>query len=82
MAEYRVMDIMVISVVSVVLFCVCSHYFLKSVLSPIPYFRTPDYSRSALKVKKIYKVFSFGVLTVVFMIALVVSFIQVYTELS
>ncbi len=75
------MDSMILSVLSVILFCFFAHFFLKSILSPMPYFQNNNYSKTALRVKKVYKVFSFGVLTFVFMIALVVSFYQVYNQI-
>lgn len=70
-----------LSLLTVVLFCACAHKFIRSVLAPIPVFNNTNYTKSALRVEKAYKVFSWGLMTAAFMLALVISFYQVFTEI-
>lgn len=75
------MAMMVLSFASVVLFCGFAHLFLKSWLQPIPALNNTGYSKTALRVQKTYKTLSLGIMTFVFLIGLVISFVQVYLEL-
>jgi len=47
----------------------------------MPAINLTGYSRAALRIKKNYQIFSWGVMTFTFLFALVVTFAQVYTEL-
>ncbi|MFN7728464.1 MAG: hypothetical protein ACK5P7_04855 [Bdellovibrio sp.] len=47
----------------------------------MPQITSGPYKRSALRVKKVYAVFAWSVMTGSFLFTLVVSFIQVYTTL-
>lgn len=72
----------ILSVISVVMFCLCCHQLIKSVVRPIPILRTErPYARGAMVLGKAYKIISWGTLTSSFLLALVISFYQVYTEL-
>lgn len=75
------MNTYILSLASVVLFCLCAHQFMKSVLIQIPVFNNTNYTKSALRVAKAYKVFSWGVMTGCFLVALVISFYQVFSEI-
>jgi hypothetical protein len=75
------MATMLLSLISVSCFCLFAHAFIKSLLTPLPRVNNTDYSKAALKVKKYYQTFSLGLMTLVFMIGLVISFTQVYLEL-
>jgi len=75
------MNTYVLSLVSVIFFCLCAHQLMRVVLKPIPVFNNTDYTKSALRVAKAYKVFSWGVMTMCFLLALVISFYQVFTEI-
>ena len=70
----------IFSFIAVTFFCVCCHQFIKVVVTPIPNVNQTGFSKTALRVKKQYQVFSWGVMTTVFLVGLVVSFIQVYTQ--
>lgn len=54
---------------------------MRSIVAPIPVFNNTAYTKSALRVAKAYKVFSWGVMTVCFLLALVISFYQVFSEI-
>ena len=72
----------IVSIFSVVLFCLCAYQFIGVILRPLPLMNLTGYSRTALRVQKTYQIFSWGLMTFVFLFALVLSFSQVYTELS
>ncbi|HEY1079957.1 MAG TPA: hypothetical protein VGE46_07660 [Bdellovibrio sp.] len=72
----------IISVLSVILFCGCCHQFIKSVVTPIPLLVTErPYARPAMQLGKFYKTMAWGAMTAVFLIALVISFKQVFLTL-
>jgi len=75
------MNTYALSLLSVILFCLSAHQFIKILLAPIPVFNNTAYTKSALRVGKAYKVFSWALLTGTFMLALVISFYQVFTEI-
>jgi hypothetical protein len=54
---------------------------MRAVLIQIPVFNNTNYTKSALRVAKAYKVFSWGVMTGCFLVALVISFYQVFSEI-
>lgn len=66
---------------AVTLFCLCAHQFIKNMIMPIPVMNHTRYKKAALRLEKSYKVFSWGVMTFLFLMGLVVSFYQVYTSL-
>lgn len=70
-----------LALAAVILFCLCAHQMMRSLLSPLPLLNNTAYSKSALRVEKAYKVFSWGVMTVCFLLALVISFYQVFSEI-
>lgn len=74
------MNTYLLALVAVILFCGCAHQFMKVLLKPIPLVNSTNYTKSALRVGKAYKVFSWGVMTLCFLLALVISFYQVFTE--
>jgi hypothetical protein len=75
------MVIMIVSFVSVLAFCICCRFLIKTILKPVPQIISGTYKRSALRVKKVYAVFAWSVMTGSFLFTLVVSFVQVYTTL-
>jgi hypothetical protein len=76
------MAIEILSVLSVIFFCLCCHQLLKAVTAPIPVLRTErPYARGAMVLGKTYKVISWASLTGSFLLGLVMSFYQVYTQL-
>lgn len=75
------MDNVILSILSVISFCFCAHFFAKSILNPLPGLNNTGYTRAALRLKKNYQVFSLGVMTFVFLIGLVISFTKVFIEL-
>ena len=75
------MDYMILSVLSVVLFCVCCFQFMKNLINPLPKLNLEHYSKAALKFKRNYSILSWGLMTMTFLMGVVASFYQVYTEL-
>lgn len=75
------MNSYLLALLTVVLFCVSAHQFIKRILTPIPVFNNSSYTKSALRVEKTYLVASWGVMTGAFLLALVISFYQVFTEI-
>ncbi len=72
----------ILSLLSVVLFCVCCSQFLKAIVTPIPVLRSNrPYALGAMKLQKAYSIMSWGTMTGVFFVGLVISFYQVYTQL-
>jgi hypothetical protein len=75
------MDNVILSILSVICFCFCAHFFTRAVVNPLPRLNETGYTRAALRLKKAYQVFSLGLMTFVFLIGLVISFSQVFIEL-
>jgi hypothetical protein len=72
----------ILSVISVLMFCLCCHQLIKASLQPIPILRTErPYARGAMLLGKTYKIISWAALTGSFLAGLVISFYRVYTEL-
>lgn len=72
----------ILSVLSVIFFCVACRQFLRSLTTPIPESRLHrPYARGAMLVDKTYRVVSWGALMFSFLLGLVMSFAQVYTQL-
>lgn len=80
-AEKVFMVVMIVSLISVLAFCVCCRFLIKTILKPVPQITNGTYKRSALRVQKAYSVFAWSVMTSAFLFTLVVSFVQVYTTL-
>jgi len=76
------MSVMVLSVLSVVAFCVCCRFLMKAIVTPLPAVSvTMLYKKSAMRVRKVYCIFAWALLTTTFLYSLVVSVVQVYTTL-
>lgn len=72
----------ILSILSVLFFCICCSQFIKSLVTPIPVLRMErPYALAAMKLKKIYTVASWGTMTGVFFAGLLASFYQVYTQI-
>jgi hypothetical protein len=54
---------------------------MKALFLPIPVYNNTKYTKGALRIAKGYKVISWGVMTVCFLLALVISFYQVFIEI-
>jgi hypothetical protein len=72
---------MLLSVISVLAFCICCRLFIHAIRKPLPVFSLSTYSKRALRVRRGYEIFAWGLMTTTFLFALVVSFVQVYTTL-
>ncbi|KYG61300.1 hypothetical protein AZI85_10210 [Bdellovibrio bacteriovorus] len=72
----------ILSVISVVLFCLCCHQFIRTVVKPIPLLASErPYARAAMQLGKFYKSMAWGSMTGAFLLGLVYSFTQVFTAL-
>ncbi|MGZ6472014.1 MAG: hypothetical protein ACXWRZ_12685 [Bdellovibrio sp.] len=76
------MDQEILSVLSVILFCVCCHQFIKTIVTPIPVMSIERrYAFQAMQLSKFYKTLAWGAMTTSFLIGLIFSFSQVFTTL-
>ncbi|MCX7979136.1 MAG: hypothetical protein N2578_09050 [Bdellovibrionaceae bacterium] len=75
------MDLVILSLASVVLFTLSCYLLIRSLLTPVPVFNRTRYSKAALRLEKAYKVFAFGLLTLFFLYAVIVSFYRVFATL-
>ncbi|MGZ3772123.1 MAG: hypothetical protein ACXVCY_08430 [Pseudobdellovibrionaceae bacterium] len=76
------MDQEILSVASVILFCLCCHQFIKTIVTPIPLLAMErPYAFGAMQIGKFYKSLAWGTMTGAFLSALVFSFYQVFTAL-
>lgn len=75
------MELMIVSVFSVLAFCLCCRLLIVAIRKPIPQFRMQGYNKRALRLQKTFSVFAWGLMTSTFLFTLVVSFVQVYTTL-
>jgi hypothetical protein len=67
---------------SVLLFCGCCFALIKSVTTQIPLFNKDSrYSKSALRIARNYRIASWAVMTLFFLVTLVGSFAQVFSEI-
>lgn len=64
---------------SLAFFCVCSLFFLREVSTPLGI--GGRYNRSAMRVAKGYKIFAWGLMMGIFLLGLVMSFVEVYVRL-
>jgi hypothetical protein len=72
----------ILSILSVILFCICCRQLILAILKPIPVLVTErPYSLGAMKIGKFYAVMSWTVMTSVFMFAVGISFYQVFSSL-
>ncbi len=69
------------STVSVILFCGCCYALIKSVTVQIPLFNKVYYSKAALRIARAYKVLAWSMMTLFFLMTLVTSFAQIFTEI-
>lgn len=73
----------ILSLISVLLFCACSYFFLKSIIQPIPLVSTErKFAFQAMRLEKYYRVFSWGMMTIVFLMGVIASFVEVYRGIS
>jgi len=71
----------IISVTSVILFCLCCHQLIRSVTKSIPMLAMErPYARGAMQLGKFYSVCAWGSMTAAFLGSLVISFQQVFTS--
>lgn len=76
------MDQEILSVASVILFCLCCHQLIKTIVTPIPLLATErPFARAAMQLGKFYKSLAWGTMTGAFLLGLVFSFHQVFTTL-
>lgn len=74
------MEHMILSLFSILLFCLCCHQFIKTVVTPVPLMRIERaYARGAMQLGKGYKIMAWGSMTAVFLGSLVISFSEVFT---
>ncbi len=76
------MNTMIISILSVVLFCACCFKLLQAITYRVPLFNQSPYAKAALRVEKAYKVFAWTIMTGFFLFSLVISFTQVFTSVA
>lgn len=63
-------------------FAICCHFLIRAITAPIPLMVIHrEYTITALKIEKGFKILSWGLLTVVLFASLVNSFLQVFSEL-
>ncbi|MNL26528.1 hypothetical protein D3C87_1480570 [compost metagenome] len=76
------MEQLILTLLSVVFFCLCCDQFIKAVLAPIPLLKTERvYARAAMRLGKVYKSAAWGVMTGMFLVGTTISFYQVFTTL-
>lgn len=64
----------------VIIFSFSCLIFMKEVTRPIPIVNTTNYSKKALRLEKGYRVFSWGILTLLFFGAVVYSFYELLIQ--
>jgi hypothetical protein len=76
------MELEILSILSVIFFCLCCHQLIKTVVKPIPMLATErPYARAAMQFGKFYKSVAWATMTGAFLVGLVISFQQVFTTL-
>ncbi|KYG64011.1 hypothetical protein AZI86_14485 [Bdellovibrio bacteriovorus] len=76
------MELEILSLLSVIFFCLCSHQLIKTVVRPIPLLASErPYARAAMQLGKFYKSLAWGAMTAAFLMGLVFSFQQVFQTL-
>ena len=71
----------IISILSVIFFTFCLHMLIKRIVNPLPLINATDYSKTALRVKRQYSIFAWGLMSASFLMALTFSFYQVFFEI-
>ncbi len=67
----------VLSFISVILFSISCHFFIRAVIVPVPFF-VSGYSRRAFQVERVYLVFAWGLMTGLFLVGLIYAFSEIY----
>ncbi|MGE0632319.1 MAG: hypothetical protein AB7O96_07930 [Pseudobdellovibrionaceae bacterium] len=75
------MVIYFIALVSVILFSLCARELIRSVMTREEWVMQSSYSFSARRIGKVYRVFSWGLMTGVFLSGLVMSFSEVFFQM-
>lgn len=76
------MDQEILSVASVILFCICCRQLIKTVVAPIPFLASErPYARSAMQLGKLYNSLAWAIMTFAFLLGLIFSFHQVFTTI-
>ena len=76
------MELEILSILSVIFFCLCAHQLIKTVVQPIPLLASErPYARAAMQLGKFYKSLAWGAMTAAFLVGLVFSFQQVFQTL-
>jgi hypothetical protein len=82
-ADTYFMEYEILSILSVIFFCLCCHQFIKTVVKPIPWMATErPYARVAMQFGKVYKGFAWATMTGAFLMGLIFSFQQVFQALN
>ncbi|MFP5520036.1 MAG: hypothetical protein ACLGGX_09045 [Bdellovibrionia bacterium] len=69
-------------IITVILFSVCCRQLIKTIVTPLPLLAVDrKYAMGALRLERTYKVLAWGIMTIVFLSGLVISFYQVFTQL-
>lgn len=72
----------ILSFLSVLFFCICCTQMIQTMTRPIPILVSDrPYARKAHQLEKFYKTLSWGIMSFVFLVGLVMSFYQVFTAL-
>jgi hypothetical protein len=73
------MPTLALTLISVVLFCLCAQRLIKSILVPVPVLNQTGYSKSALRVAKGYRIFAWSLMSGMFLVTLVFFFMEVFS---
>lgn len=80
-SDNQSMNLMIISFLGVVFFCLCCLKLMQALTTRIPVFNHSGFAKAALRVERGYRIAAWSMMTLFFLSVLVVSFSQVFTEL-
>lgn len=69
-----------LAMASIAVFCMSAHFFVRAVTESPVVFRTADFSVTALRVQRWYRVFSWGLVSLILLFMLVREFINSVAE--
>ncbi|MCB0342349.1 MAG: hypothetical protein KDD59_08890 [Bdellovibrionales bacterium] len=67
-----------LSLASVILFCLCSHQLARAVVRPAVLVSVPNFSKRALKIERYYRILAWGLMSAVLMVSMILSFLETF----
>mgnify|MGYP006969405896 CR=1 FL=1 len=75
------MGVLLLSLLSVILFCLSAHCLLRAVVSPLGWSTVSSFSMRARRIERAYKIFSWTCLTLFLLGSMLQAFIEAFSQI-